>query len=37
MPMRYNAFIYIDQTQSLHPLHIETNKRQMPETYPFGL
>lgn len=37
MPMRYDAFIYIDKTAALHPLHIKTEIKGMPETYPFGV
>jgi erythromycin esterase-like protein len=37
IPWRYNAFIYIDRTTALHPLHIRPDGHQMPETYPFGL
>lgn len=36
IPLRYDAFIYLDKTQALHPLHIGADKQQMPETYPFG-
>ncbi|MDB5197051.1 MAG: protein-L-isoaspartate O-methyltransferase [Flaviaesturariibacter sp.] len=36
MPNRYDAFIYIDQTTALHPLHMEPHNNKMPETYPFG-
>jgi erythromycin esterase len=32
---RYDAFIYLDQTRALHPLHVHPDKHQMPETYPF--
>jgi erythromycin esterase len=32
---RYDAFIYIDTTSALHPLHVEVDAGQMPETYPF--
>jgi len=32
---RYDAFIYIDQTTALHPMHLQPNGNQMPETYPF--
>jgi erythromycin esterase len=32
---RYDAFIYIDKTSALHPLHIKTNEHKIPETYPF--
>ena len=37
MPYRYNAFIYLDQTSALHPLHINPDLRQLPESYPFGV
>ena len=37
MPHRYDAFIYIDETSALHPLHIKPDGNQMPETFPFGM
>jgi len=37
LPNRYDAFIYLDQTAALHPLHISPDKTQIPETYPFGV
>ncbi len=37
LPLRYDAFIFIDDTSALHPLHMEPDGRQMPETYPFGV
>ena len=37
LPLRYDAFIYLDETKALHPLHIETDGKQIPETYPFGV
>lgn len=37
IPSRYDAFIFIDQTSPLHPLHIEPDGRQIPETFPFGI
>ncbi|MGO4822746.1 MULTISPECIES: erythromycin esterase family protein [unclassified Flavobacterium] len=37
MPLRYNAFIYLDETSALHPLHIKPDGHQMPETFPFGV
>jgi len=37
LPMRYDAFIYLDQTEALHPLHIQFHAHQVPETYPFGV
>ncbi|MGB4849915.1 MAG: erythromycin esterase family protein [Saprospiraceae bacterium] len=37
LPLRYDAFIYLDQTSALHPLHIEPDGQQIPETFPFGV
>jgi erythromycin esterase-like protein len=37
LPMRYDAFIFLDETQALHPIHIIPHGRQIPETYPFGV
>jgi erythromycin esterase-like protein len=36
LPLRYDAFIYLDQTSALHPLHLKPDGSQIPETYPFG-
>jgi erythromycin esterase-like protein len=36
MNRRYDAFIFIDETQALHALHLQAD-RQIPETYPFGV
>jgi erythromycin esterase len=36
LPLRYDAFIYLDETSALYPLHIEPDGQQVPETYPFG-
>src|SRR5687768_11292851 len=36
LPQRYDAFIFIDKTKALHPLHITPYDGQMPDTYPFG-
>jgi erythromycin esterase-like protein len=33
---RYDAFIYIDQTQALHPLAGQVDPHKTPETYPFN-
>jgi erythromycin esterase len=33
---RYDAFMYIDQTTALHPLHLKPDGHQIPETYPFN-
>jgi len=32
---RYDAFIYIDTTKALHPLHLHPSEHKIPETYPF--
>ncbi|MFI5137126.1 MAG: erythromycin esterase family protein [Sphingobacteriales bacterium] len=37
LPLRYDAFIYLDETKALHPLHIKPDGHQIPETYPFGV
>lgn len=37
LPLRYDAFIYIDETAPLYPLHVEPHGAAMPETYPFGV
>jgi erythromycin esterase len=36
IPYCYNAFIYLDETSALHPLHMKSDGNQMPETFPFG-
>ena len=33
---RYNAFMFLDQTTSLHPIHMPPHHELIPETYPFG-
>jgi erythromycin esterase-like protein len=37
LPLRYDAFIFLDETHALYPLHIEPHGTQVPETYPFGV
>lgn len=37
LPMRYDAFIYLDETNGVQPLHIVPDGHQVPETYPFGV
>ncbi|MFN3405657.1 MAG: erythromycin esterase family protein [Cytophagaceae bacterium] len=34
---RYDAFIFIDETSALHPLHIVPDAHLIPETYPFNV
>ncbi|MDO1448027.1 erythromycin esterase family protein [Rhodocytophaga aerolata] len=37
LPSRYDAFIFLDKTQALHPLKIHPSGHQTPETFPFGV
>jgi erythromycin esterase len=37
MAYRYDAFIHIEETSALNPLHLNPDGNQMPETYPFGV
>lgn len=36
-PLRYDAFIHIDETGSLFPLHLQPEGHLIPETFPFGI
>lgn len=33
---RYDTFLYIDETEALHPLHLKPDGHKTPETYPFN-
>lgn len=37
LPHRYDAFIFLDKTNALHPLHMKSDVHQIPETFPFGV
>jgi erythromycin esterase len=37
LPDRYDAFLYLDETQALHPLHLEPETNEPPDTYPWGV
>jgi erythromycin esterase len=38
LPLRYDAFLYLDQTRALRPLHMRPEVTgEAPETYPSGL
>ncbi len=37
MSKRYDAFVFLDQTRALHPLHMKPHHEKMPDTYPFGV
>lgn len=35
---RYDAFLFLDKTKALHPLHLEPhNRAEPPETFPWGV
>ena len=35
LPQRYDAFIYIDRTEALHPLHAEVEEGRAPDMWPW--
>ncbi len=38
LPRRYDAFLFVDQTEALHPLHLPVRaEHEVPETYPVGV
>jgi erythromycin esterase-like protein len=38
LPRRYDAFLYLDESQALHPLHVQpAPEHEAPETYPSGV
>jgi erythromycin esterase len=38
LPARYDAFVFIDETHALHPLHMPVSPdEELPETFPTGL
>jgi hypothetical protein len=38
LPRRYDAFLYIDRTRALRPLHLrEPELDEVPETFPSGV
>ncbi len=38
LPRRYDALLYFDETEGLHPLHMPAHiGEEVPETYPSGL
>jgi erythromycin esterase-like protein len=38
LPRRYDAFLYLDETEALHPLQFRWRReREVPETYPTGV
>jgi erythromycin esterase len=37
LSQRYDAFIYLETTHALHPLHISADAHEPPETFPWGV
>ncbi len=38
LPRRYDAFLYLDRTEALHPLRVAAHEEgEVPETYPTGV
>ena len=38
LPRRYDAFLYLDRTEALRPLHlVPVEAKEVPETYPAGV
>jgi erythromycin esterase-like protein len=38
LPRRYDAFLYLDETRALHPLHVQPREEgEVPETFPSGV
>jgi len=37
LPLRYDAFVHIEETRALFPLHMEPEGHVMPDTFPFGV
>src|SRR5207249_5060470 len=38
LPRRYDAFLYLDETHALQPLHVPVREEgEVPETYPSGV
>ncbi|WP_242916704.1 erythromycin esterase family protein [Pontibacter liquoris] len=36
IPERYDAFVYFDETEAVHPLHMKTRGGKEPELYPWN-
>jgi erythromycin esterase-like protein len=37
LPQRYDAFVYIEKSEALHPIQVFVDKSQLPETYPWAV
>jgi hypothetical protein len=36
VPRRYDAFMFVDETRALSPLHLAVRVGEVPETFPSG-
>jgi erythromycin esterase-like protein len=37
LPLRYDAFVHIDETMALHEIPVQADQHEVPETFPFGV
>jgi erythromycin esterase len=37
LPRRYDAFVHVDESRALHPLHVPPSEAGPPDTYPWGV
>lgn len=37
LSLRYDAFIFIDETKAVHPLALHPDRQKLPETFPFAV
>jgi erythromycin esterase len=37
IPVRYDAFIFLNESSALHPIKVDDDPRLVPETYPWGI
>lgn len=37
LPERYDAFMHLDETSTLHPIHVHMDREAVPDLYPWGL
>ena len=37
VPRRYDAFVFVDETHALSPLHMPVKVGEVPETFPTGM
>lgn len=37
LALRYDAFLFLDKTEALNPMHLHPKGKGIPDTYPFGI